>query len=237
MLEYWWIIKSYPLTFMFMGGFIYHQKILTIKQRCFVGILEKYLIICIKRSLIMDNKKILVFLSRPNPFIDSQQQFIEQLQKRFEKYDIVTVTLQADNYDLTDSINYLKGMIKQCYGIVIVGFKQIYIDKGSKKRGGKSNPNYFHSEEIDISGQALTSPFCHIEGTIGLLNDLPLLIINEGGIREEGIVKGGKFCTKTKKFDLSKIDDFFSDKTIDQQIAVWAGKVTEYYLFLNLKKV
>ena len=87
-----------------------------------------------------------------------------------------------------------------------------------------------------MSGQALTSPFCHIEGTIGLIYDLPLLIINETGVREEGIITGGKFSIKTKKFDLANIDDFFNDKTVEHQIAVWIGKVTDYYLFLNLKK-
>ncbi|MFR8844254.1 MAG: hypothetical protein ACLVGL_03890 [Waltera sp.] len=74
------------------------------------------------------------FLSRPNPFLDSHQYFILKLQEHFENYNIQTVTLQADNYDLTDSINYLKGMIKQCYGIVIIGFKQIFIETGSKKK-------------------------------------------------------------------------------------------------------
>ena len=185
----------------------------------------------------MNNQSILVFLSRPNPFIDNQQYFIDKLQEQFDKYDIKTITLQADNYDLTDSLNYLKGMIKQCYGIAIIGFKQVFIDKGSKKKGGKPDSRYFYPDEIDISGESLTSPFCHIEGTIGLLNDLPLLIINEDGLLEEGIIKGGKFCTKTKKFDLLNIDNFFKDKTVKQQIAVWAGKVIEYYLFLNEKKV
>ena len=185
----------------------------------------------------MYNDKILVFLSRPNPFLDVHQYFISKLQEKFDKYNIQTVTLQADNYDLTDSINYLKGMIKQCYGIAIIGFKQIFIETGSKKKGGRENPTFYYPNEIDISGQALTSPFCHIEGTIGLLNDLPLLVINDEGVREEGIIKGGKFCVKTNKFNLSSIDSFFDDKTVEQQIAVWAGKVTEYYLFLNLKKV
>ena len=96
---------------------------------------------------------------------------------------------------------------------------------------------FFHSKEEIISGQALTSPFCHIEGTIGILNDLPLLIINELGVREEGIIKGGRFSSKTKPFDLSNIDDFFNDETVKKQISVWVGKVTDYYLFLNLKKV
>ena len=110
-------------------------------------------------------------------------------------------------------------------------------EKGTKKKGGKPNDTFFYPEEIDISGQALTSPFCHIEGTIGLLYDLPLLIINEKGIREEGIVKGGRFSVKTINFDLSNIDEFFNDDTFNEQLLVWIGKVTDYYLFLNLKKV
>lgn len=185
----------------------------------------------------MNDEKILVFLSRPNPFLNEHQKFLDTLQITLDELDFKTVTLQADEYDLTDSINYLKGMIKQCYGIVIVGFKQIYIEQGIKKKGGIANPDFFHPSEIDVSGQALTSPFCHIEGTIGLLNDLPLLILNEEGVREEGIIKGGKFSVKTKRFNLGNIDDFFNDKTLKKQIAVWTGKVMDYYLFLNLKKI
>lgn len=185
----------------------------------------------------MAKDKILVFLSRPNPFLEEQQKFIDKLKMKLKEYSLETITLQADEYDLTDTINYLKGMIKKCYGIIVVGFKQIFIDKGSKKRGGIDNPNFFNPSEIDLSGQALSSPFCHIEGTIGLLNDLPLLIINEEGVREDGILKGGRFSVKTKKFNLNKLESFFDSEIFNEQLMVWTGKVTDYYLFLNLKKV
>ena len=62
--------------------------------------------------------EILVFLSRANPFVEEQQVFIEELQRKLERFDIRTVTLQADNYDLTDSLNYLKGIIKQCLSLI-----------------------------------------------------------------------------------------------------------------------
>ncbi len=185
----------------------------------------------------MSKDNVLVFLSHPNPFLDEQQCFIEKLKQKLYNFYLKTITLQADNYDLTDSINYLKGMIKQCYGIIIIGFKQIFIDKGVKKRGGVEDPKYYYPMETDVSGQALTSPFCHIEGTIGLINDLPLLIINEKGVREEGIIKGGKFSVKTKPFDLHHLDEFFNDRTVAQQISVWVGRVMDYYLFLNLNKI
>ena len=182
------------------------------------------------------DKKILVFLSRPNPFTCEQQQFLKNLTTKLKTFDIETITLEADDYDLTDSMNYLNGMIKRCYGVVIVGFKQIFIEKGTKKKDAETNKNFFKPNEEDLTNQALTSPFCHIEGTIGLLNNLPTLIINEEGVREEGIISGGRFSVKTKKFNLKRMDDFFKSKTINKQISVWVGQVTDKYLFYTLNK-
>lgn len=185
----------------------------------------------------METEKISVFLSRPNPFLDNHQHFLGLLQQMLNGYDITTITLQAGDYDLSDSINYLKGMIRRCYGIVVVAFKQIYIESGYKKKGATNNCQFYCSEEEDISEQALTSPFCHIEGAIGLDNDLPLLILVEDGVREEGIIKGGRFSTKVKPFSLKNVDAFFADPTVRKQISVWAGKVADTFLFLNLNKV
>jgi hypothetical protein len=184
----------------------------------------------------MQEERITVFLSRPNPFLKEQELFLERLKRMLDELGIRTITLQADNYDLSDSMNYLKGMIRRCYGIIVVAFKQYYIDKGFKKKGGSENPAYFYPQEIDVSGQALTSPYCQIEGTIGILNDLPLLVMNEKGIREEGILQGGRFCTKTDPFVLTNLETFFSDETVHRKIHIWAGKVFDYYLFLNLRK-
>ena len=121
--------------------------------------------------------------------------------------------------------------------MVIIRFKKIFIVRGLKKKRPVYNLLFFQSKEEIISDQALTSPFCHIEGTIGILNDLPLLIINEVGVREEGILKGGKFSSKTKPFNLSNIEDFFNDEIVKKQISVWIGKVTDYYLFKTQKSL
>lgn len=184
-----------------------------------------------------NEKEILVFLSRPNPFKNEHEVFLDRLKNRLKKNNINTITLTANNYDLTESIAYLKGIIRRCYGIVVVGFKQIFIDKGSKKRGGKSNNTFFYPEEVDISGQALTSPFCHIEGTIALMYDLPMLIINEEGVREEGIISGGRYNVKCHSFNLTDMDSFFNNDIVDKQISVWIGQVSEKFLFLNLNKI
>ena len=68
------------------------------------------------------------------------------------------------------------------------------------------------------------------------MSQMGILIINENGLREEGIMQGGRFCVKTNNFQLSRINSFFSDETVNQQINVWIGKVQEKFLFLNMKK-
>lgn len=186
--------------------------------------------------------KILIFLSRPNPFIEIQQKFLEQLKKKLSEKTMLPVSLQAANYDLTDSINYISGIIKQCYGIIIVGFKQYFIEKGCKKKGGKLNENYdfYFPEEINVSNQGITSPFCHIEGTIGILNNLPMFILNEKTVREEGVIQGGRFSIKAPGFRLTdekEIVQYFTNEDFKQLFDIWYGKVLELYRFLNLKKI
>jgi uncharacterized membrane-anchored protein YhcB (DUF1043 family) len=42
----------------------------------------------------VNNKKIRVFLSRPNPFTKEQQYFIEKLKSTLDKYNIESIKLQ-----------------------------------------------------------------------------------------------------------------------------------------------
>lgn len=186
----------------------------------------------------MSNEALIpVFLSRPNPYLDEHDLFIDKLKSILKDFNIETITLQADNYDLSDSIEYLKGMIKQCYGIIIIGFGQILIKNGRKKPNAVKNDKFYYSKEEKITNKFITSPFCHIEGTIGLIYDLPLLIMNESNTRIEGIISGGRFSVKTITFDLKNINDFFDSPLFNKQLSVWIGEITKKYLFLQQKKI
>ena len=177
-----------------------------------------------------------IFLSRPNPFVENHLYFLQMLKQELKRREIKPITLQANNYDISDSLNYLMGMIQRCYGLIIVGFKQIYIESGCKKRNGINDPKkYYYGAERELKNTALTSPYCQIEGTIGLINRLPILIINEQGLFEEGIVVGGRFSSKTKQFDLTDIDAFFVDPLVCHKIDEWADQVHKLYNFLNIK--
>ena len=59
----------------------------------------------------MSNKKIRVFLSRPNPFTENQNLFIKELIKFLRRHNIECVTLQAAEYTPYEVMNSLSGSL------------------------------------------------------------------------------------------------------------------------------
>ena len=81
------------------------------------------------------DKKIRVFLSRPNPFTKEQAYLVEQLKSYFLKKNIETITLEAKDYSPYESLTILNEMIKRCFGMIILAFGHTYIQQGKEKKG------------------------------------------------------------------------------------------------------
>ncbi|HEV1915622.1 TPA: hypothetical protein VYQ01_002046, partial [Streptococcus pneumoniae] len=160
----------------------------------------------------MNNKKIRVFLSRPNPFTKEQQYFIAKLKSTLDKYNIESITLQAKDYSPYESLTVLNEMIKRCYGMVILAFGHTYIQSGILKKGAVKNKNFFEAEEQSLDGKWITSSFCQIEGAMAISNNIPILIIKQKDLRIDGILKDDKKIVSVSDFTLentSQIDFFF----------------------------
>lgn len=101
----------------------------------------------------MTNKKIRVFLSRPNPFTENQNLFIKELIKFLRQHNIECVTLQAAEYTPYEVMNSLSEMIQRSYGIIIVAFGQTFISSGTRKMGAEDNPDFFASKETHLKNK------------------------------------------------------------------------------------
>ncbi|HHK6980442.1 TPA: hypothetical protein ACQXIB_001988, partial [Streptococcus pneumoniae] len=141
----------------------------------------------------MTNKKIRVFLSRPNPFTENQNLFIKELIKFLRRHNIECVTLQAAEYTPYEVMNSLSEMIQRSYGIIIVAFGQTFISSGTRKMGAEDNPDFFASKETHLKNKWVTSVYCHIEGILALTYNLPMLSIPQESLTEEGILKKGEY--------------------------------------------
>lgn len=176
-------------------------------------------------------KKIRVFLSRPNPFTTEQDYLIKQLKEFFNDMNIETITLEAQDYTPYESLTTLNEMIRRCYGMVILAFGQTFIQNGTVKKGAIKEKNFFDSEEKDLSDIWVTSAFCQIEGAIAISNDIPILIVKEEHLKIEGILKEDNKIFHVPSFHLNSkecIDNYIKN-VLEKNIRSWYECIRKKY--------
>lgn len=181
-----------------------------------------------------------IFVSRPNPFTLEQDYFLNKLLELLKKNNLMPITLKAKEYNPHESLTCLNEMIKRCYGIVILGFGQVYISQGISKKGGLLTENFFDARENMLDNTWITSPFCHIEGAIAFSNNLPIMITTQNGIKLDGMLKEGSHAIMTPPFSLDsakKIDEYFTNKQFLSDFEKWQQKISSAYDFINNSNV
>ena len=88
-----------------------------------------------------------IFLSRPNPFLEEQDLFLNLLVSYLHKNNLENNTLMAQEYNPYESITCLDEIIKRCYGMIVLSFGQLFIEKGKSKKGAIYKENFFDSVE------------------------------------------------------------------------------------------
>lgn len=172
-----------------------------------------------------------VFLSRPNPFTNEQQYFLDKLKTTLEEQGIESITLQAEDYSPYESLSVLNEMIKRCYGMVILAFGHTYIESGTIKKGGIKKDIFFESEEQKIDGKWITSSFCQIEGAMAVSNNIPILIIKQQNLTADGILKDDENIISVSNFSLDsneEIDCFF-ETILKKEIVCWKKEVEKIF--------
>lgn len=175
--------------------------------------------------------KIRVFLSRPNPFTEEQAYLIEQLKLFFLEKNIETITLEAKDYSPYESLTILNEMIKRCYGMIILAFGHTYIHHGIEKKDAIKSDIFFSSEEKYLKELWITSTFCQIEGAMAISNNIPILIIKQNNIKQEGVLKKDDNIISALNFDLESkesIDSYINDFDTNS-VKLWIEKVYDKY--------
>lgn len=177
-----------------------------------------------------------VFISRPNPFTFEQAYFLDQIINVLNTSDFQNITLEAADYNPYESLTCMNELIKRCYGMLIIAFGQYYIASGTSKKGAIHNPSFFDSQELDLASAWITSPFCHIEGALGFNNQIPILIIEQRGIKIEGILKQGTHALIGPQFNLDSdiiIDNYINSHDFNISFFSWKKQVIQKFNFVN----
>lgn len=162
-----------------------------------------------------------IFLSYPKPYLKRQEDFIEKVSQYLKGRELVPRTLGVTDYDMDAPLTAIRRLMLESNGLITIAFRRSLIIKGA----GKPSSDIMEVE-YDLSNKWLTSPYCQIEPAMAYQIGLPVLILKEKGVIDDGVLERGVMGTYMPEFDLDgNIDEYFKSKEWVQVIQKWEGYV------------
>ena len=163
-----------------------------------------------------------IFLSYPKPFMKEQEEFISKLVLQLNNLGFAARTLGVTDYDINAPLNAIRRLMLESNGLITIAFRRLYIGSGISK----PNPDLKFQSAIKINEKWITSPWAHIEPAMAFQLGLPILIIREKGVIDEGILAKGVVGVYMPEFNLeTNIDKYFETIEWKEIIGKWSGYV------------
>lgn len=162
--------------------------------------------------------RIPVFLSYSSPYTEEQRTFIKEVKIHLQNRGLEPRTLGTTDYDLDEPLTAIRRLMFESNGLLAIAFKRYYVMNGIEK------PKSI--DEKNISNKYFSSPWCHIEPAMAFQLGLPILIIREKGVIDNGVLEKGVIGTYLPEFDLSNpIEEYLKSEEWNQIIGEWEGCV------------
>jgi hypothetical protein len=121
-----------------------------------------------------------VFISAGAVATPMQQQAIEIVASCLEDAGLSPRRMGVNEWSHDQPLRAIRKVIRECDGIAVIAFERVRFPNGIEhtKQGDKS-----------LADRRLPTVWNHIEAAIGYANDLPLLVIAENGLGEQGVLE------------------------------------------------
>jgi hypothetical protein len=166
--------------------------------------------------------KISVFLSYPKPYTDGQIEFVDRVCAYLDARGFAPRTLGVTDYDIDAPLKAIRRLMLESNGLITIAFRRTHIAIGashSRTDSGDLKP-------ISVEDKWLTSSWAHIEPAMAYQIGLPILLLREKGIIEDGILEKGVVGTYLPEFSLvGTLDDYFASPEWTGLITRWEGQV------------
>lgn len=165
-----------------------------------------------------------IYLSHATPHTLSHQRFLDRFRSVASEAGLECVFVSSADIDGADTISVIKQKVGSCYGLAaIASERRLLIDAVSK-----NNADIPGASSTRIASIKETTPYIQIETAIALAYDLPVLVLKENGILEEGVLE--PYCTEIPVPDFD-IDDesYFSSPTFSDAVNIFRDRVRSVY--------
>lgn len=158
-----------------------------------------------------------VFFSVASPFNDDQQSYINKLTLYFRENGILLDTLT--DWDDNDPLVPIINQMKKSSGCLVLALERYHIIEGVEKRGS--------SQEVPIASKSYTSPWLHIETALARSFGLPLIILKDISLINEGLIHDDKQEWGIVRINQSNIGEI-NEYPVKNFILNWINQVKQY---------
>lgn len=139
-----------------------------------------------------------VFLSHPRPNSAEQQELVDLIRDYFRDRDLDPKTLGVSDYDAEVPLASIRRMMLESNGVLVLALRRYRIDQGAAVVANRAGA----VSDKPISGSWLTSPWCHIEASMGFQLGLPVLVFRESGVLADGVLERGVMASYMPEISL-----------------------------------
>lgn len=124
-----------------------------------------------------------VFVSVGSSANPAHEAFVRAVEDRLRAEGLTPLTV-GRNYFTSDSpFIGVNKLMDDCRGVVVIALERIHVDSATEKRGSKAEGRL-----VDVK---LATPWNQIEATLAYSRKLPLLVLVEDGVRQDGLLEQG----------------------------------------------
>ncbi len=157
-----------------------------------------------------------VFISFGTPYAEPQREFLKALLALLRKCNMEPRAVNMTEYSTENPLKVISRIMHECDAVIIVAYERTYFNSGFEKR--KS------AQEKKLESVRYTTPWNQIEAAMAYALDLPLIVMMETGLREEGLLEQN-YDWYIERLSIS--GDAFADKDVRGRIAAWCRRVQD----------
>lgn len=121
-----------------------------------------------------------VFVSCGRASRPEQEAFVVSVERRLAAARLRPLTVGRTVFDYRQPLRVINEVMRSCAGAVVIAYERTFVEEGLDQRGS--------SNERKLNHVGLTTPWNQIEGAMAYARGLPILMLVDKSVRQEGLV-------------------------------------------------
>ncbi len=157
-----------------------------------------------------------IFISMGRPYTPAQKQFLEGLIELVKQNGLEPRVMNVTDYPTGNPLKGIAQVLRECSGVVVVASERTFFPTGVEKRNS--------ADQQALSKMRYTTPWNQIESAMSYVLDIPILVIAERGLKEEGLLEE-KYDWYVERVDIEP--SALNEGPLRNRLAAWCRTVSE----------